>query len=177
LAAAVAETFVPGNPVDEKTRLGPLVSAKQRERVQSYIRKGMEEGAELLAGGPEKPENLEKGYFVRPTIFGRVSKDMTIAREEIFGPVLSVMTYRDEEEAIAIANDTIYGLAGAVWSGDAKRARQVARRIRAGQVEINGAGYNLLAPFGGFKQSGIGRENGRYGLEEFLEIKAIQLAD
>ncbi len=175
LAAAAAEAFVPGDPVNMKTRLGPLVSAKQRERVQGYIVKGMEEGAEILAGGPGKPENLEKGYFVRPTIFGRVTKDMTIAREEIFGPVLSIMPYRDEEEAIAIANDTIYGLAGAVWSGDAKRAGQVARRIKAGQVEINGADYNLLAPFGGFKQSGIGRENGRYGLEEFLEIKAIQL--
>jgi acyl-CoA reductase-like NAD-dependent aldehyde dehydrogenase len=177
LAVAAASTFIPGNPHDPKTRLGPLVSAVQQERVRSYIRKGVEEGAELLLGGPEQPDGLEMGYFVKPTVFGRVARDMTIAREEIFGPVLSIMTYRDEEEAIALANDSIYGLAGAVWSGDENRARRVARRLRAGQVEINGAGYNIKAPFGGFKQSGIGRENGRFGLEEYLEIKALLLPE
>ncbi|MEZ4599470.1 MAG: aldehyde dehydrogenase family protein [Syntrophotaleaceae bacterium] len=177
LAIEAAATFNPGDPRDSKTRLGPLVSAAQRERVRSYISKGLEEGAELLLGGLEPPEGLDKGFFVRPTVFGRVTSDMTIAREEIFGPVLSIMTFRDEEEAIALANDTIYGLAGSVWAGDEERARRVARRLEAGQVEINGAGYNIKAPFGGFKQSGIGRENGRYGLEEFLEIKALLLPE
>jgi betaine-aldehyde dehydrogenase len=177
MAAEIAATFTPGDPNDPKTRLGPLVSATQRGRVLHYIRKGIEEGAELLVGGAEPPEGLEKGFFVKPTVFGRVTGDMTIAREEIFGPVLSIMSYRDEEEAIALANDTIYGLAAAVWSGDEDRARRVARRLRAGQVEINGAGYNLEAPFGGFKQSGIGRENGRYGLEEYLEVKAMLLPE
>jgi betaine-aldehyde dehydrogenase len=177
MAAEIAATFTPGDPNDPKTRLGPLVSATQRGRVLHYIRKGIEEGAELLVGGAEPPEGLEKGFFVKPTVFGRVTGDMTIAREEIFGPVLSIMSYRDEEEAIALANDTIYGLAAAVWSGDEDRARRVARRLRAGQVEINGAGYSLEAPFGGFKQSGIGRENGRYGLEEYLEVKAMLLPE
>jgi betaine-aldehyde dehydrogenase len=177
LAAEIAATFTPGDPIDPKTRLGPLVSATQRARVLHYIRKGIEEGAELLVGGAEPPEGLEMGFFVKPTVFGRVTGDMTIAREEIFGPVLSIMSYLDEEEAIALANDTIYGLAAAVWSGDEDRARRVARRLRAGQVEINGAGYSLEAPFGGFKQSGIGRENGRYGLEEYLEVKAMLLAE
>lgn len=174
LAVEVAGTYVPGDPLSEQARLGPVVSARQRERVLDYIRKGVDEGAELLCGGPEPPEGMEVGYFVRPTVFGKVTPDMTIAREEIFGPVLSIMTYRDEEQAIRIANDTIYGLAGGVWSGDVKRAEGVARQLRTGQVEINGGAFNILAPFGGYKQSGHGRELGKYGLEEFLEIKSIQ---
>lgn len=177
LAVKAASSFVVGDPLDKATRLGPLVSARQQERVRCYIRKGIEEGAELLTGGTEQPDGLEKGFYVKPTVFGRVTADMTIAREEIFGPVLSIMTYEGEEEAIRIANDTIYGLAAGVWSADRERAVRVARRLRAGQVDINGAGYNLKAPFGGYKQSGIGRENGRYGFEEYLEIKSIQLPE
>jgi acyl-CoA reductase-like NAD-dependent aldehyde dehydrogenase len=175
LAVKAASSFVVGDPLNKATRLGPLVSARQQERVRCYIRKGIEEGAELLTGGTEQPDGLEKGFYVRPTVFGRVTADMTIAREEIFGPVLSIMTYQGEEEAIRIANDTIYGLAAGVWSADRERAVRMARRLRAGQIDINGAGYNLKAPFGGYKQSGIGRENGRYGFEEYLEIKSIQL--
>jgi betaine-aldehyde dehydrogenase len=125
-------------------------------------------------GGAEPPDGLTTGFFVRPTVFGRVTPDMTIAREEIFGPVLSIMAYRSEEEAVTIANSTSYGLAAAVWSGDSQRAEGVARRLRAGQVDINGGGFNLLAPFGGCKQSGYGRELGVYGLDEFLELKSIQ---
>lgn len=177
LAVAAVAAYAPGDPLDDKTRLGPLVSSAQRERVRDFIRQGMAEGAELLAGGVEPPEGLSSGFFVRPTLFGRVTPDMVIAREEIFGPVLSIMTYRDEEDAIEIANSTHYGLAAAVWSGDAQRAARVARRLKAGQVDINGGGFNLLAPFGGCKQSGYGRELGRYGLEEFLELKSIQLKE
>jgi acyl-CoA reductase-like NAD-dependent aldehyde dehydrogenase len=174
IAVDVAGKFVPGDPMAEKTRLGPLVSRRQYDRVMDYIRRGCQEGAELLLGGSDVPEGLERGYFVKPTVFGRVTPEMTIAREEIFGPVLSIMTYRNEEEAVALANDTTYGLAAGVWSSDEKRAMSVARRLRAGQVDINGAPYNTEAPFGGYRQSGYGREMGRYGLEEFLEIKAIQ---
>ena len=175
LTVEAAAAYTPGDPLLEQTRLGPLVSSAQRERVLGFIRSGISEGAELLLGGDEPPEGVPKGYFVRPTVFGRVTPEMTIAREEVFGPVLSIMTYRDEEEAVRIANGTVYGLAGAVWSGNPARAEGVARQIRAGQVDINGGSFNLLAPFGGYKQSGNGRELGRYGLEEFLEIKAIQL--
>lgn len=175
VAAATAARFTPGDPFDEKTRLGPLVSAVQRERVRGYIRKGMEEGAKLVTGGPEPPEGLDRGYFVRPTVFSEVRNDMTIAREEIFGPVLSIIPYDDEEDAVRIANDTVYGLAAAVWSADPERAKRVARRLRAGQVEINGGRFNPLAPFGGYKQSGYGREYGPYGIEEFLEVKALLL--
>jgi acyl-CoA reductase-like NAD-dependent aldehyde dehydrogenase len=164
-----------GNPFDESSRLGPLVSEVQRDRVLGYIRKGIEEGARLVVGGPEAPEGLERGYYVRPTIFADVTPEMAIAREEIFGPVLSIIPYDTEEDAVRIANDTPYGLAGAVWSGDAQRAERVARRIRSGQVDVNGGRFNPLAPFGGYKQSGIGRELGRYGLEEFLETKSLQL--
>lgn len=161
--------------MNQNTRLGPLVSKRQHERVTEYIRGGIQEGAMLLLGGTEAPAGLERGYYVQPTVFGRVTPEMTIAQEEIFGPVLSIMTYKTEEEAVALANATPYGLAAGVWSADAERAMSVARRLRVGQVDINGAPYNNEAPFGGYRQSGYGREMGRYGLEEFLEIKAIQL--
>jgi len=174
LAVKAASSYIPGDPLDEQTRLGPLASAAQRERVRNYIRQGIAEGAELLTGGAEPPDGLATGYYVQPTVFGRVTTEMTIAREEIFGPVLSIMTYRDEDEAVEIANGTAYGLAAAVWSADPQRAETVARRLRAGQVDINGGTFNPLAPFGGFKQSGYGRELGIHGLEEFLELKSLQ---
>ena len=175
LAAAAAEKARPGDPFEEGTRLGPLVSDAQRERVLDYIRKGEDEGAKLVAGGAKPPDDLESGFFVRPTVFSEVTPEMTIAQEEIFGPVLSIMPYESEDEAVEIANSTIYGLDGGVWSSDPERAKEFARRMRTGQVQINGATFNPIAPFGGFKQSGHGREYGRYGLEEFLEVKAIQL--
>jgi aldehyde dehydrogenase (NAD+) len=175
LAVAAAETYVPGDPFEDGTRLGPVVSDVQRERVRGYIRKGVEEGARLLSGGAEAPEGLERGYFVRPTVFSDVDPAMTIAQEEIFGPVLVIEPYEGEEDGIGIANGTAYGLAGAVWSADEERAIAVARHLRTGQVEINGGLFNPLAPFGGYGQSGHGRENGRYGLEEMLQIKSLQL--
>jgi aldehyde dehydrogenase (NAD+) len=173
LAKQAAEEFTVGDPFDEGTKLGPLVSAAQRERVLGYIEKGIEEGADLVTGGVDRPDGLERGFFVRPTVFANVRNDMTIAREEIFGPVISVIPYSDEEDAVRIANDTVYGLAGAVWSSDPDRAQRVARRMRCGQVDVNGGAFNPLAPFGGYKQSGLGRELGRYGLEEFLEVKSV----
>jgi betaine-aldehyde dehydrogenase len=173
LAQAAIAKFTLGASLDENTRLGPLVSAAQRDRVLGFIRQGLEEGAELVAGGPDKPD-FAQGYFVQPTVL-RVQANDTLAREEIFGPVLVILTYEDEEEAIRIANDTIYGLGGGVWSVDIDHAVAVARQIRTGQVDINGAPFNGNAPFGGYKQSGNGRENGKYGLEEFLEYKALQL--
>jgi betaine-aldehyde dehydrogenase len=175
IAKAAAESFTVGDPLKGEAKLGPLISAEQRERVRSYIRKGVEEGARLVTGGPEQPEGLPKGYYVKPTVFADVNNRMTIAQEEIFGPVLVIIPYDSEEEAIKLANDTIYGLAGGVWSQDPERAKRVARRMRTGQVEVNGGRYNLLAPFGGYKQSGNGREFGKFGLEEFLEIKSMQL--
>jgi aldehyde dehydrogenase (NAD+)/betaine-aldehyde dehydrogenase len=175
LAVEAAEGFTPGDAFADGTRLGPLVSATQRERVRGYIQKGIDEGAKLLTGGLDAPEGLDKGYFVRPTVFSEVRPGMTIEQEEIFGPVLSIIPYETEEEAVEIANDTIYGLAGGVWSGDQERAKRVARQIRTGQVEVNGGSFNPLAPFGGYKQSGNGREYGKWGLEEFLEVKAMQL--
>ena len=176
MAAEAAKGFTVGDPMLETTKLGPLSSQAQLERVKKFIEKGVQEGAELVAGGAEPPEGVPTGgYYVRPTVFGKVKNSMTIAQEEIFGPVLSIIPYRDEEEAVRIANDTVYGLAGAVWSKDEARAQRVARRIRAGQVDVNGGAFNMNAPFGGFKQSGHGREAGRYGLEEFLEYKSLQL--
>jgi aldehyde dehydrogenase (NAD+) len=176
IAAVVAEgAFTPGDPFVDGSALGPLVSDKQLETVRGYIEKGIAEGAKLVTGGVEPPEGVSEGYFVRPTVFSEVTPSMTIAQEEIFGPVLAIMPYEDEEDAIRIANDTIYGLAGGVWSEDEERAKRVAARIRTGQVEINGGAFNPLAPFGGYKQSGHGRELGRYGLEEFLVAKSLQL--
>jgi aldehyde dehydrogenase (NAD+) len=146
----------------------------QRDRVRGYINKGIEEGAKLITGGPDAPDGLETGFFVQATIFSEVTRTMTIAKEEIFGPVLSIIPYDTEDEAVEIANETPYGLAGAVWSDDPARAEKVARRLRTGQVDINGGAFNPSAPFGGYKQSGIGRERGRYGLEEFVETKSMQ---
>ena len=176
IAATVAEgAFTPGDPFEDGSALGPLVSEAQLDRVRGYIEKGQEEGARLVTGGAEAPEGLERGYFVRPTVFSDVTPEMTIAQEEIFGPVLAIMPYDDEDDAVRIANDTVYGLAGGVWSGDEERARRVAARIRAGQVEVNGGAFNPMAPFGGYKQSGHGREAGRYGIEEYLVAKSLQL--
>lgn len=162
-----------GDPREEGTQVGPIISKKQFDQVQSYIDKGIEEGAELFYGGPGKPEGLEKGYFARPTIFINVDNHMTIAQEEIFGPVMSVITYNDVDEAIKIANDTKYGLAGYVIGNDKDTLHKVARSIEAGTVEINEAGRKPDLPFGGYKQSGLGREWGDYGIEEFLEVKSI----
>ena len=174
LAAEAAAKFTVGDPFAETSKLGPVISAAQRDRVQDFIRKGIAEGAELLCGGPDAPAGLTKGYYVQPTVFGRVKPGSTIEQEEIFGPVLSIITYKDEDDAARIANGTIYGLAGGVWAGSDERAIAFARRMRTGQVDINGGAFNALAPFGGYKQSGNGRELGKYGLEEFLEYKALQ---
>jgi acyl-CoA reductase-like NAD-dependent aldehyde dehydrogenase len=175
-AKAAAEGVALG-PSQSDAQLGPLVSSTQRDRVRNYIQQGIDEGARLVTGGTEPPEGLDRGYFVRPTVFADVTPDMTIAQEEIFGPVLAIMPYDDEDDAVRIANDTIYGLAGAVQSADVERAQRVARRMRTGQVDINGGRFNIQAPFGGYKQSGNGREHGKFGLEEFLEIKSLQLPD
>jgi len=175
MAVAAAESFTPGDPFEPGTRLGPLVSATQLERVRGYVEQGVAEGAKLVTGGAEPPEGLDRGYFFRPTVFSDVTPEMTIAREEIFGPVLAIQPYEGEDDAVRIANDTQYGLAGGVWSADPERAQAVARRIRTGQVEINGAAFNPLAPFGGYGQSGHGRENGRHGIEELLTTKSLQL--
>jgi len=164
-----------GDPATGGGRLGPLISATQRDRVRGYIQQGIDEGATLVTGGPEQPDDLATGYYVKPTVFAGVRNDMTIAQEEIFGPVLSVIPYDTVDDAVAIANDSPYGLSGGVWGADVEEATAVARRIRTGGVEINGGAYNALAPFGGFKQSGIGREAGTYGLEEFLQTKSLQL--
>jgi acyl-CoA reductase-like NAD-dependent aldehyde dehydrogenase len=177
IAADEVETkYQPSDPFADGARLGPLSSRAQVERVTSYIQKGIDEGAKLVTGGPEKPEGVNPdGFYVRPTVFSEVSNDMTIAREEIFGPVLSIIPYEDEDDAVRIANDSPYGLSGGVQGADKERATKVARRIRTGQIEVNGGAFNPNAPFGGFKQSGYGREYGRYGFEEFLEIKSMQL--
>ncbi|GLY86406.1 aldehyde dehydrogenase family protein [Actinoallomurus iriomotensis] len=173
LAAKAAERYTPGDPFADGTRLGPLVSRTQLDRVRGYVDRGVAEGARLVTGGTET--TLSRGYYVLPTVFADVTPSMTIAREEIFGPVLSVMAYGSEDEGVRIANDTPYGLAAAVWSADQDHAMAVGRRLKAGQVEINGGRFNPLAPFGGYKQSGVGRELGVHGLEEFLEIKSLQL--
>ena len=172
-AKAVAEGIVVGDPSDESTNMGPVVSDVQFNKIQGLIEKGIEEGAEVVVGGPGKPEGLNQGYFVKPTVFANVSNDMTIAREEIFGPVLCIIPYQDEDDAIKIANDTPYGLSGYVSSEDPERALNVARKIRSGNVHINNKPTGIDAPFGGFKQSGNGREWGEFGFEEFLEIKAV----
>ncbi|MEX6723253.1 aldehyde dehydrogenase family protein [Parapedomonas caeni] len=173
IAKATAEAQKFGDPTDPATTHGPLVSLAQWEKVQRLIQVGIDEGARLVTGGIGKPEGINAGYFARPTVFADVTNSMTIAREEIFGPVLSILPYDSEEEAIAVANDTPYGLAGYVSSGNVERARKVARQIRAGNVHINGAPMDVTAPFGGYKQSGIGREFGEHGLVEFLEVKAM----
>ena len=174
LAVAAAAGFQPSDPISGGTFIGPLVSEAQQNRVRDYINKGVNEGARLLIGGTEQPEGLPQGHYVQPTIFSDVTNSMTIAQEEIFGPVLSIIPYDTEEEAIAIANDSLYGLSGGVWAGTNEKAFEVARKIRTGQVEINGGNFNIFAPFGGYKQSGIGRELGKFGFEDFLEIKSIQ---
>jgi len=171
--ADAMRAFRVGDPNDPKIGVGPMVSQKQYERIQSYIRKGIEEGAEVLVGGEGRPEGLEAGYFVKPTVFVNVTNDMTIAREEIFGPVLSVIAYESEDDAISIANDSRYGLHAAVIGADVQRARRVASQLRAGRVVINGMTDDAQAPWGGFKYSGVGREYGRYGIEAFLETRAI----
>ncbi|MCU1452581.1 MAG: aldehyde dehydrogenase [Acidimicrobiales bacterium] len=171
----VEGTWTIGDPATGAGRLGPLISDAQRTRVRGYIQKGIEEGATLVTGGPEQPDDLPTGYYVKPTVFAAVSNDMTIAQEEIFGPVLVVIPYDDVDDAVRIANDTDYGLSGGVWGADQERAKGVARRMRTGQVDVNGGSFNPLAPFGGYKQSGNGRELGKYGLEEFLQTKSLQL--
>ena len=175
LAAAVAGGVKVGDPFTDGTNVGPLASAAQRDRVIGYINKGIAEGAKLIAGGAETPEGLEKGYYVKPTVFSEVNNKMTIAQEEIFGPVLVLIPYDGIDNAVDIANDSPYGLAGAVFAADKETGIAIARRIRTGQVTVNGGAFNPNAPFGGYKQSGIGRELGEYGFEEFLEIKSLQL--
>jgi aldehyde dehydrogenase (NAD+) len=173
IARAAAESVRTGDPMAEGTAMGPVVSQLQWQRVQALIQKGIDEGAELIAGGVGLPDGLEKGCYVKPTVFAGVTPNMTIAREEIFGPVVSIMTYKTEQEAIAIANDSIYGLSGGVYSADLERAKAVAAQMRTGMVHLNGAPADAKAPFGGYKQSGNGREWGRYGVEEFMETKAL----
>ena len=173
IAKATAEQIKVGDPADKETQIGPLVSAVQFDKVQTLIQKGIDEGAKLETGGVGRPDGLNRGYFVKPTIFSDVSNDMSIAQEEIFGPVLSLIPYADEEDAVAIANDTVYGLAAYVSSGDLEHAAEIGRKIRAGNVHLNGAGVDPGAPFGGYKQSGNGREFSKWGLEEFLETKAL----
>ncbi len=174
-AVEVAESLTIGQSLDPKAKLGPVITKTQQDRVRSYIEKGIEEGADLLCGGAEQPEDLPTGFFIKPTVFGKVTQDMTIAQEEIFGPVLSILTYKDEEDAIRIANDTVYGLSSGVWSKDMDHAKKVARRLRSGNVIINGGGFNMMAPFGGYKQSGNGREHGPYALDDYLEVKSLQM--
>jgi aldehyde dehydrogenase (NAD+) len=173
IAADVANNICVGDPRGDGVQVGPLVSALQWKKVQDLIQKGIDEGAVLAAGGTGRPEGLAKGYFAKPTVFAGVSNEMTIAREEIFGPVLSIIPYDNEDEAVQMANDTPYGLSGYVSSGNLDRARRVAARLRTGMVHINGASLDAMAPFGGYKQSGNGREWGAEGIEEFLEVKSI----
>lgn len=166
--------YTVGDPMDGTSKCGPLVSKRQQESVSRYISTGIDEGATLVAGGEGMPDDLDSGFYVRPTVFADVTPQMTVFREEIFGPVLCITTYSNEEEAIELANDSEYGLSGGVWSGDESRAMRVARKLRTGQVSINGGAFNVTAPFGGYKKSGLGRELGVHGMEEFLETKSIQ---
>jgi aldehyde dehydrogenase (NAD+) len=173
IASQAAAKVTVGDPQSEETKMGPLVSAIQFEKVQNLIGKGVEEGASLNFGGIGKPEGLEDGYFVKPTVFSNVTNEMTIAREEIFGPVVSILAYSDDEEAIEIANDTPYGLAGYIQGEDKERVGYIASRLRAGNININGTSGDLNTPFGGYKQSGNGREWGSHAFEDYLEIKAV----
>jgi aldehyde dehydrogenase (NAD+) len=173
IAASVAAATPVGDPREKGIRVGPLVSELQWNKVQGLIQKGIDEGASLAAGGTGRPDGLDKGYFTKPTVFANVNNDMTIAREEIFGPVLSIIPYDDEDDAVRIANDTQYGLSGYVTSSDLTKARRIAARLRTGMVHINNASLDAMAPFGGFKQSGNGREWGHHGMDEFLELKSI----
>jgi aldehyde dehydrogenase (NAD+) len=175
IAKSTAESVVVGGAFEEGAAMGPMVSKQQQETVRKYIRAGIDEGATLVTGGLDMPEGKTDGCFVQMTVFADVTNDMSIAQEEIFGPVLSIISYDTEEEAIQIANDSPYGLSGAVWGGDAEDATRVARQMRTGQVTVNGGAFNLAAPFGGYKQSGNGRELGAQGLHEFIEIKSLQL--
>jgi len=175
IARSVTGEFNVGDPLDGQSRLGPLATKAHQQRVQEWIRRGCDDGATLVVGGPEPPDGLDRGFYVRPTVFADVTAKMAIAREEIFGPVLCVMAYDDDDDAVAIANGTVYGLHGAVFSADRERGLALARRLRTGQVDVCGGGYNPVAPFGGYKQSGVGRELGRHGLEAYLEVKSLQL--
>ncbi|WP_030674522.1 aldehyde dehydrogenase family protein [Streptomyces sp. NRRL B-1347] len=174
LARHTATGWAPGDPGEERTRLGPLASATQLQRVRHHITRALADGAELVTGGDEPPAAMPRGFFVRPTVLSRVSPQMAVHHDEVFGPVLAIEAYDSEDEALNIANDTVYGLAAAVWSADEHRALTLARKLRAGQVQVNGAAFDPNAPFGGYKQSGNGREGGAAGLEEFLETKAVQ---
>jgi betaine-aldehyde dehydrogenase len=174
LFTAIAGSLPVGDPLDPATVIGPMASSRQRDRVESYIAKGKSDGARLTVGGG-RPSALGKGWYVEPTVFADVDNSSTIAQEEIFGPVLSILGYNDEDHAVAIANNSKYGLSGAVWAGSDAEAVRVARRVRTGQVQINSGVFNGFAPFGGFKKSGIGREGGVYGMLEFSEVKSMQL--
>jgi aldehyde dehydrogenase (NAD+) len=173
IAGKAAGMHKTGDPASKDTMLGPVVSEVQFNKIQGLIDAGIKEGATLVAGGTGRPEGISKGYYVRPTIFGNVRNDMTVAREEIFGPVLSILPYKDEDEAVAIANDTVYGLSASVESSDEQHAARVAKRIRAGQVKIKASAWDFFAPFGGYKQSGNGREYADFGIHDFLEVKAV----
>ena len=173
VAKTTAEGLKVGDPTAKDTVLGPVVSEVQFNKIQGLIQAGIDEGATLVTGGTGRPESLNRGYYVRPTVFADVKPDMRVSREEIFGPVISILPYESEEQVVELANDTVYGLAGYVQSGDLGHARKIASQLRAGQVNLNGAPGDMSAPFGGYKQSGNGREWGKYGFEEFLEIKAV----
>ena len=175
IIAAKNNSYLVGNPLDENTRCGPMVSSRQQSSVTEYIQSGINEGATLISGGLGMPDGVAKGFYVKPTIFANVTSEMKIWKEEIFGPVLVITTYKNESEALSLANDSIYGLSGGVWSASNERAIEFAKKMRTGQVSINGGAFNVSAPFGGYKLSGNGRELGTHGLDEFLEIKSIQM--